>query len=156
MTAPDAAGPAPGCPLCGAAPVGLLWESPQIRVIAVDDAGFPGYVRVIWRAHVPEMTDLSFSERRQLMDIVWRVESSQRRTLQPDKINLASLGNQVAHLHWHLIPRWRDDPNFPGAIWAPPGQDPQRLAAWARHCTNLTPRVTALHQTLGAALRAPQ
>ncbi len=156
MTAPDAARPEPGCPLCAAAPAGLLWESPQIRVIAVDDAGLPGYVRVIWRAHVSEMTDLSASERRQLMDIVWRVESSQRRILQPDKINLTSLGNQVAHLHWHLIPRWRGDPTFPGAIWTTPVRDPERLAAWARHCTDLAPRVTALHQAVRAALRTPQ
>ena len=41
-----------------------------------------------------------------------------RETLQPDKINLASFGNMVPHLHWHVIPRWTDDSHFPGAIWA--------------------------------------
>jgi diadenosine tetraphosphate (Ap4A) HIT family hydrolase len=37
---------------------------------------------------------------------------------QPDKINLACLGNVVPHLHWHVIPRWRDDSHFPAPIWA--------------------------------------
>jgi diadenosine tetraphosphate (Ap4A) HIT family hydrolase len=37
--------------------------------------------------------------------------------LRPDKINLASLGNMVAHLHWHVIPRFADDPHFPQPIW---------------------------------------
>jgi len=37
--------------------------------------------------------------------------------LHPDKINLASLGNQVPHLHWHVIPRFKDDPHWPFAIW---------------------------------------
>jgi hypothetical protein len=34
-----------------------------------------------------------------------------------EKVNLASLGNQVPHLHWHVIPRFKDDPHFPFAIW---------------------------------------
>jgi diadenosine tetraphosphate (Ap4A) HIT family hydrolase len=38
--------------------------------------------------------------------------------VRPDKINLASLGNVVPHLHWHVIPRWRDDSHFPAPIWA--------------------------------------
>jgi len=39
--------------------------------------------------------------------------------MQPTKINLASLGNVVPHLHWHVIPRWADDTHFPDPIWAP-------------------------------------
>ena len=46
------------------------------------------------------------------------VERVMRDTLGPDKVNLAALGNMVAHLHWHVIPRWKDDPHFPQAIWA--------------------------------------
>lgn len=37
--------------------------------------------------------------------------------VQPDKINLASLGNAVPHIHWHVIPRFRDDPRFPNPVW---------------------------------------
>jgi diadenosine tetraphosphate (Ap4A) HIT family hydrolase len=36
----------------------------------------------------------------------------------PEKINLASLGNAVPHLHWHIIPRFSDDPHFPNAVWS--------------------------------------
>ena len=35
-------------------------------------------------------------------------------------MNLASLGNQTPHLHWHVVPRFRDDRHFPGPIWASP------------------------------------
>jgi diadenosine tetraphosphate (Ap4A) HIT family hydrolase len=43
-----------------------------------------------------------------------------REHLRPEKINLASLGNQVPHLHWHVIARFSDDAHFPGPIWASP------------------------------------
>lgn len=35
----------------------------------------------------------------------------------PDHINIESLGNEVPHLHWHLIPRYRDDPRWGGPVW---------------------------------------
>ena len=58
------------------------------------------------------------------MRVVCAVERAQREALAPDKVNLASLGNVVAHLHWHVIPRWRDDRHFPQPVWgAPAGRD---------------------------------
>jgi diadenosine tetraphosphate (Ap4A) HIT family hydrolase len=38
--------------------------------------------------------------------------------VQPDKVNLASLGNVVPHLHWHVVPRWTDDSHYPAPIWS--------------------------------------
>lgn len=52
------------------------------------------------------------------MDVVLATERALRRVVQPDKINLASFGNAVPHLHWHVIPRWRDDSHFPESIWS--------------------------------------
>ena len=51
------------------------------------------------------------------MATVYTVEESLREVLQPDKINLASLGNLTPHLHWHVIPRYRQDKHFPQPIW---------------------------------------
>lgn len=106
------------CPLCAQVGGALVWQGRCARVVQVDDQDYPGYCRVIWNAHVPEMSDLEEAERSQLWAIVDRVERTLRDMLLPDKINLASLGNQVPHLHWHVIPRWRDDRNFPDPIWA--------------------------------------
>jgi diadenosine tetraphosphate (Ap4A) HIT family hydrolase len=53
------------------------------------------------------------------MEVVFAVESVMRELLAPHKINLASFGNQVPHLHWHLIPRFGDDPHFPDPAWGP-------------------------------------
>lgn len=108
------------CPLCSQTDGELLWQDDFCRVIMVDEPNFPGYCRVILNRHLAEMTDLDTHERDHLMRVVYAVEKEIRRVLNPDKINLASLGNQTPHLHWHIIPRWQKDSHFPASIWAAP------------------------------------
>ena len=105
------------CELCATAGGKLLWEDQWCRVVEVSEPGYPGFCRVIWKAHVREMTDLDESGRRHCMAVVFAVERALRRTLSPAKINLATLGNMVAHVHWHVIPRFTDDPHFPQPVW---------------------------------------
>jgi len=106
------------CPLCEGDGGEVLWRDSLCRVIWVEDSNYPGFCRVILNAHVREMTDLQPEQRTRLMDVVFAVEVAVREVIQPDKINLASLGNVVPHVHWHVIPRWADDPNFPDSIWS--------------------------------------
>jgi diadenosine tetraphosphate (Ap4A) HIT family hydrolase len=119
-----------GCDLCERPGGHTVWQDGACRVVRVDDADYPGFCRVIWQEHVSEMSDLSVSEQRHLYSVVNAVESALRTLLRPDKINLASLGNQVPHLHWHVIPRWRDDRHFPQPVWAAPLREgaPRRAA----------------------------
>ena len=114
------------CELCSRVGGELLWQDERCRVVCVDEPGYPGFCRVIWRSHVKEMTDLSEDDRMHLMEVVFALESVLREHLEPAKINLASLGNLVPHLHWHVIPRFADDPHFPQPIWAPPHRAPAR------------------------------
>lgn len=95
----------------------VLWRDDFCRVVLVDDAHYPGFCRVILNRHVREMTDLTEGERSRLMAVVFAVEATVRELLHPDKINLASLGNVVPHVHWHVIPRFADDRHFPNPIW---------------------------------------
>jgi len=139
------------CPLCSETNERLLWRDERLRVIDASDDLYPGFTRVIWQAHVAEMTDLSPSERQHLMRIVWTVEQAQRDVLAPDKINLASLGNVVPHLHWHVIPRWRDDRHYPDAIWAtvPVGKD---IATARTRAERVREKLSAYHRVLVQAL----
>ncbi|MBP7641072.1 MAG: HIT domain-containing protein, partial [Thauera sp.] len=56
-------------------------------------------------------------------DVVMATEAALRNLLDPDKINLASFGNMVPHLHWHVIPRYRDDRHFPESVWGAPQRE---------------------------------
>lgn len=115
------------CPLCEPSAENLLWQDPRCRVILVDDPDYTGYCRVIWQAHVREMTELAAADQQHLFAVVLAVEAQLRELMQPAKINLASLGNQVPHLHWHVIPRFVDDAHFPDPVWAKRKRDaPQR------------------------------
>ncbi len=105
------------CDLCDTLGGSLLWQDGQLRVVYVDEPGFAGYCRVVWQQHVAEMTDLDDTARARCMHVVFIVEAVLRERLKPDKINLASLGNLTPHVHWHIIPRYRDDSHFPQAIW---------------------------------------
>jgi diadenosine tetraphosphate (Ap4A) HIT family hydrolase len=68
------------------------------------------------------MTDLAPAERIRLMNAVFATEAVLRDLIQPHKVNLASLGNAVPHLHWHVVPRHNDDRHFPKPIWAEPSR----------------------------------
>lgn len=141
----DAASVAPPCPLCVEPGGAVLWQDALCRVVLVDDADYPGFCRVILSRHAAEMSDLPADERAALMEVVFAIEAVLRAQLQPDKINLASFGNMVPHVHWHVIPRWRDDKHFPQPTWGPvqrkgrarPPADAQAIGA-------------ALRQRLGA------
>lgn len=106
------------CNLLEAPGAALIWGDDRLSVVAVDEAEYPGFTRVVWHAHVKEMTDLPAADRVRVMDVVWAVESAQREILAPEKINLASFGNMTPHVHWHVIPRYRDDAHFPNPTWA--------------------------------------
>lgn len=117
------------CPLCREADGDILWQDELCRLVLVADADYPGYCRVVWKRHVAEMTDLDAAERRHLMSVVYAAESALRAVARPDKVNLASLGNLVPHLHWHVIPRWRDDRHFPNPVWSTAMREPGSRAA---------------------------
>lgn len=113
------------CELCETPGGEVLWRDSLCRVVRVggeEGRAFPGFCRVVWNAHIAEMTGLPAADRRHLMNVVFATEAALRSLAQPDKINLASLGNLVPHVHWHVIPRWRDDSHFPAPIWAGAGR----------------------------------
>ena len=106
------------CPLC-ALPAGqILWQDELVCVINPGENRIPGFTRVVLKKHIAEMSALSEKERIHVMNAVNAVETLMLRMMRPDKVNLASLGNMVPHLHWHVIPRWKNDPWFPDSVWS--------------------------------------
>jgi diadenosine tetraphosphate (Ap4A) HIT family hydrolase len=110
---------AEGCFFCEQEGGEVLFRNDLLRVVWIDEPDYPGFCRVVANTHVAEILDLSEDDQRLFMQFVFAIAHAQRVFLRPDKINLASLGNQVPHLHWHVIPRWKTDANFPNSVWSP-------------------------------------
>ena len=122
------------CPLCSGGGGHLVVQLPDCRVIRANEDGFPAFYRVIWTDHVAEWSDLDAAQRVRLMAVVTVVEQTLRDVLEPTKINLATLGNVVPHVHWHVIARFDWDTHFPAPVWAAAQRpaDAERMAAVAR------------------------
>ena len=143
------------CVLCRTPGGTVLWQNERLRVIDAGDVLYPGFTRVIWTAHVVEMTDLTAAEQAELLRVVLLVEQVQRAELKPDKVNLAAFGNVVPHLHWHVIPRWQDDPHFPQAVWAAlPPADAMAQAAQQALRARVQQQLNGYHQALVARLES--
>ena len=111
------------CDLCLPTTHEILWQDNFCRVVLLNDAHYPAYCRVELIEHIKEMTDLAAENRVRLMKYVFAVEMALREIVQPDKINLASLGNKTPHLHWHVIPRFKNDKHFPNSHWSEATRD---------------------------------
>jgi diadenosine tetraphosphate (Ap4A) HIT family hydrolase len=115
------------CEFCEADGGVVLLRDELCRIVLPGDADHPALCRVIVNRHVREMTDLEPAQREHLMRVVFMVERALRDTLSPHKVNLASLGNVTPHVHWHVVPRFTDDPHFPNAFWTAPKRAPRAL-----------------------------
>jgi diadenosine tetraphosphate (Ap4A) HIT family hydrolase len=111
------------CEFCRGAGGEILWQDDFCRVVEAVEPDYPGFLRVILKRHAREVTDLAQDERLRLMAVVFAVEEAVRDAMGPEKMNVASLGNMTPHVHWHVIPRFRDDRHFPGPVWAAPKRE---------------------------------
>jgi diadenosine tetraphosphate (Ap4A) HIT family hydrolase len=114
----------PTCELCQQVGGHLIAQHVSWRVVRVPDVDFPAFYRVVWREHVSEWSHLDEACQSLLMRLVTCVEKVLLTELSPTKINLASLGNQVAHLHWHVVARFDWDSHFPQPIWGSANKPP--------------------------------
>ena len=95
----------------------LIFSNKLFRVVRVLDPDYFGYIRLIINKHVREMTELSEQDSQSVFSALLLIERVLINKLKPYKINVASLGNLVPHLHWHIICRYKNDKHFPNPIW---------------------------------------
>ncbi|NJN71032.1 MAG: HIT family protein [Nitrospira sp.] len=91
-----------------------------------EDQFFPGWTVVVVQRHATELFQLAPTERAQLIEEVSLVAKILSEVYQAKKINYELLGNQLPHIHWHLVPRLADDPAPREPVWCVP-HDPVLL-----------------------------
>lgn len=135
-----------GCPLCESPGGRVVAQGGRWRLVHAEEAGFPAFYRVVWQDHVREFSQLAPGDRATCLEVAVTVEEALLRHLQPAKVNLASLGNAVPHVHWHVIARFDWDSHFPGAVWAQPVRpaDQARVEGVAAHLPALEAELVSL------------
>ena len=112
-----------GCPFCGARPdESDAWSKvATLKVTTLYLQKIQTYrghgVLVFDPRHATRLTELSADERHSLFDDLYAAQRAIERISSPEHVNVASLGNVVPHLHWHIIPRYVDDSRWGGPIW---------------------------------------
>jgi diadenosine tetraphosphate (Ap4A) HIT family hydrolase len=68
--------------------------------------------------HATRLDELSPSELAAFTADLHRATRALTAVCAPDHLNVASLGNVMPHLHWHIVPRYKNDPRWGAPIWA--------------------------------------
>ncbi len=95
-------------------PVGDLNLS---RLLLHNDSRFPWCVLVPQRKGLRELHELSSDDKLLMWREVDRVSLALQALFEPDKLNVAALGNQVSQLHVHIIARYHKDAAWPAPVW---------------------------------------
>ncbi|MBU6432026.1 MAG: HIT family protein, partial [Nitrospirae bacterium] len=82
-----------------------------------EDQFFPGWTVVAFKRHATELFHLAPTERIQLMEEVNLIAQVVAQAYEARKINYELLGNQLPHIHWHIIPRLANDPAPLEPVW---------------------------------------
>jgi diadenosine tetraphosphate (Ap4A) HIT family hydrolase len=146
------------CPLCAPradfdASVYRVRQLSSCTLYLARDQRYRGTCRAIYdRRHVNRIDELTAAEWQQLAEDLWHAQRAIVRSVHCDHLNLVSLGNEVPHLHWHLIPRYRDDGLWGKPIWrSDTAADPPRLLAESEYAA----LAAALNEALDTQLVTP-
>lgn len=119
----ESAGPA-SCPLCDTVeqavrekPLNLIYAFENSILLIGEHQFFPGYCVLVSKLHAREMHDLPESVQTALFQELMIASRAIADEFRPRKLNLASLGNVVPHVHWHIFPRYDSDPDHLSHPW---------------------------------------
>jgi diadenosine tetraphosphate (Ap4A) HIT family hydrolase len=95
----------------------LVWRFPHSVAFLGPWQYFQGYCILVARRHATELNHLAVEVRRAFFDELCLLALAIEEAFQPLKLNYELLGNQVPHLHWHIFPRYADDPSRLKPVW---------------------------------------
>lgn len=96
-----------GIPVC---------ELTTSKVYLFKEQTHPGRVVVAHKKHVSELVALTDQERNDYFAEVSRVAKALHTAFHPDKVNYGAYGDTGHHLHFHLVPKYKDGPEWGGVF----------------------------------------
>lgn len=90
----------------------VIHEFPNSLLLLNRDQSYQGRSMLILKKHVPDFFRLAPSEMLKLLPEIRLSERALRKAFNPVLMNYLFMGNTAAHVHLHLVPRYRSDPSF--------------------------------------------
>ena len=91
-------------------------------LVLFKEQSHPGRCIVAYKDHVGEMVELSDEERNAFFADVNRVAKAIHAAFHPDKINYGAYGDTGRHMHFHLVPKYKDQAEWGGIFQMDPKQ----------------------------------
>ena len=79
------------------------------QLILFKEQSHPGRVIVAYKDHISELVDISAEERALFMEDIAKAAKAIHKVFNPDKVNYGAYGDGGCHLHFHLVPKYKDD-----------------------------------------------
>ena len=93
----------------------ILFKNKNIK-IEIEESEIPWFK--IFTAHpYKEMSEVPIPIKFQIYDLLQIIEVAMLDYYKPAKINIASFGNYMPHVHWHIMARFEEDSYFPEPMW---------------------------------------
>ncbi len=86
-------------------------------VVIGDHQFYRGYTLLLCKIHANELHELDTLFRQKFLEEMSVVAEAVFRAFRPMKLNYELLGNTDQHLHWHIFPRYENDPDPKRPIW---------------------------------------
>ncbi len=92
-----------------------IWENDHLR-IEIEKSEIP-WLKIFTKIPYREMSEVPPETKRQIYTLLDLIEREMLSYYKPTKINIASFGNYMPHVHWHIMARFEEDSYFPEPMW---------------------------------------
>ena len=93
----------------------MIYEDKDIKLVW-EESEIP-WIKLFSQKPYKEMSDAPKILRYKIYETINTIETLMLEYFQPEKINIASFGNYLPHLHWHIMARYKNDSYFPEPMW---------------------------------------
>ena len=94
----------------------MLVYSNDLIQIELEQSEIP-WLKVFTQEPYREFSDAPAEVRIEIFRVLDIIEKMMLNWFEPKKINIASFGNYVPHVHWHIMARFEEDSYFPEPMW---------------------------------------
>lgn len=94
-----------------------ICELETSKLYLFKEQSHPGRVIVAHKSHVGDITELSDTDRNNYFADINKVANALHQAFHPDKINFGAYGDTGHHLHFHLVPKYKDEVEW-GTVFA--------------------------------------